>query len=163
MKKILIILLALILPFSLIGCKSPSEMAGEKMAEKILESTMGAKVDIDGDKATFKLDDGSELELGGNEWPTDKLAKDIPKLDGNVTYVANSDVMCMIVVEKISSGEFEKYLEKVKNAGYTNNEVSFSDSYTKTYIADNGKDITFQLTYMLENEEVTITVGKGEN
>ncbi len=163
MKKFLALFLTFTLAFSLVGCKSPSEMAGEKMAEKILESAMGAKVDIDGEKVTFETEDGVELAFGGNEWPTDKLAKDIPKLDGNVTYVANSDVMCMIVVEKISSGEFEKYLEKVKNAGYTNNEVSFSDSYTKTYIADNGKDITFQLTYMLENEESTITVGKGEN
>ena len=68
----------------------------------------------------------------------------------------------MITVEGIKTAEFEKYLEKVKDAGYTQNEVSYSDSSSKAYMATNADDIAFQLTYLIESEEVTITVGKNQ-
>ncbi|NLO97117.1 MAG: hypothetical protein GX091_03435 [Peptococcaceae bacterium] len=163
MKKALILCLVFIFIFTLTGCKSPSEKAAEKLTEKILEDMTGGKVDVDGDKVTIETKDGSEISISGNEWPKDKLAKYIPKLDGNVTYVANSDAMCMIIVEGIKNAEFEKYLERVKDAGYTQNETNYSDSSSKTFIATNTDDeITIQITYLIENEEVSITVGKNQ-
>ncbi|NLP43927.1 MAG: hypothetical protein GX351_04820 [Peptococcaceae bacterium] len=163
MKKAFTLCLILLCLFTLVGCKSPSEMAAEKITEKVLEDMTGGKVNVDGEKITIETEDGSELSLGGNEWPKDKLGKDIPKLDGEVTYVANSDVLCMIIVEGVKTAEFEKYLEKVKDAGYTQNEVSYSDSSSMTYMATNDDDIAFQLTYLIESEEVSITVGKSQN
>ncbi|NLL53267.1 MAG: hypothetical protein GX207_11860 [Peptococcaceae bacterium] len=162
MKKAFILCLILVLILIPAGCKSPSEMAAEKLTEKVLEDITGGKVNVDGEKVTIETEDGSELSLGGNEWPKDKLGKAIPKLDGKVTYVANSDALCMITVEGIKTAEFEKYLEKVKDAGYTQNEVSYSDSSSKAYMATNADDIAFQLTYLIESEEVTITVGKNQ-
>ncbi|AGA67765.1 hypothetical protein Desdi_0211 [Desulfitobacterium dichloroeliminans LMG P-21439] len=162
MKKTLIFCFALFLVFTLTGCKSPSEAAAEKVSEKILEGATGGKVDLDGEKATIKTEDGSVVSFGGNEWPSDKLGEDIPKLNGKVTYVANSDAMCMIIIEGVKAGEFEKYVEKVKDAGFNQNEMNYSDNSTKTYMASNAKDIAFQLTYMVDTEEVSITAGKNE-
>jgi len=163
MKKIFTLCLILFCIFTLAGCKSPSEAAAEKFTEKIIEEATGSKVDVDGDKVTIKTEDGAEVSLGGNEWPVDMLGKDIPKLDGKVTYVANSDVMCMIIVEGVKASEFEDYLKKVKSAGYSQNETNFADSSNKTYIATNAEEIVFQLTYLIESQEVSITVGKNQN
>lgn len=162
MKRTLIFCFALIFLFTMTGCKNPSEAAAEKISEKLWEDATGSKVDLDGDKATIKTQDGTEISLGGNEWPKDKLGKDIPKLDGKVTYVANSEEMCMIMVEGIKAKEFEAYLEKVKNAGFTQNQASYSDSSSTTYMATNTDDIAFQLTYISSTEEVSIAVGKNK-
>lgn len=162
MKRIFTLCLILLLIISLAGCKSPSEVAAEKITEKILGDASGGKIDVDGEKVTIKADDGTEVSFGGNEWPVDKLGKDIPKLDGKVTYVANSEAMCMIVVEDIEASKFEAYLEKIKNAGYSQNETSYADSSTKTYIATNDDNIVFQLSYLIDSKEVSITVGKNE-
>jgi len=136
-------------------------MAAEKLTEKVLGEATGGKVNIDGDKITIETKDGS-ISLGGTEWPNDMMGKNIPKLDGKVTYVANSDELCMIVVEEVKSSEFEKYLKKVKDAGYTQNEVNYSDSSSVSYTATSADGIAFNVTYLIENEEVSITVGKSQ-
>jgi len=161
MKKAFTVCLILLFLFTLVGCKSPSEMAAEKLTEKVLGEATGGKVNIDGDKITIETKDGS-ISLGGTEWPNDMMGKNIPKLDGKVTYVANSDELCMIVVEEVKSSEFEKYLKKVKDAGYTQNEVNYSDSSSVSYTATSADGIAFNVTYLIENEEVSITVGKSQ-
>lgn len=161
MKKAFTVCLILLFLFTLVGCKSPSEMAAEKLTEKVLGEATGGKVNIDGDKITIETKDGS-VSLGGTEWPQDKMGKNIPKLDGKVNYVANSDELCMIVVEEVKSADFEKYLEKVKDAGYNQDEVNFSDSSSVSYMATNADGIAFHITYLIESEEVSITVGKSQ-
>lgn len=163
MKKFIILVLILLLTFSLTGCKSPTEMIGEKVGEKIVESALGGNVDIDGDKVTVKGEDGSELTFGTTEWPKDLLGNEIPKLnDGKIAYVANSDVMCMITVEEIKQSEHDDYLGKIKNAGFTENVASFSDASTSSYIAGNSEGISLQLTYNSETKELSIVAGKEE-
>ena len=161
MKKAFTVCLILLFLFTLVGCKSPSEMAAEKLTEKVLGEATGGKVNIDGDKITIETKDGS-ISLGGTEWPNDMMGKNIPKLDGKVNYVANSDELCMIVVEEVKSADFEKYLEKVKDAGYNQDEVNFSDSSSVSYMATNADGIAFHITYLIESEEVSITVGKSQ-
>jgi len=161
MKRVFTVCLILIVLLTLAGCKSPSEIAAEKLTEKVLSEATGGKVNIDGDKITIETKDGS-VSLGGTEWPQDKMGKNIPKLDGKVTYVANSDELCMIVVEEVKSADFEKYLEKVKDAGYNQDEVNFSDSSSVSYMATNADGIAFHITYLIESEEVSITVGKSQ-
>jgi hypothetical protein len=148
---------------SLTACKSLSETAAEKAGEKIFEHATGGNIDIDGDTVTIKGDDGSNVTLGATEWPKDKIGKEIPELkDGTVTYVVNSDALCMIIVEKIKKNEYEDYLAKVKKAGFTHNEINYSDAALQSISADNGQGISFQLTYNAETEEINITVGKKE-
>jgi len=161
MKRVFTVCLILIVLLTLAGCKSPSEIAAEKLTEKVLSEATGGKVNIDGDKITIETKDGS-VSLGGTEWPQDKMGKNIPKLDGKVNYVANSDELCMIVVEEVKSADFEKYLEKVKDAGYNQDEVNFSDSSSVSYMATNADGIAFHITYLIESEEVSITVGKSQ-
>ena len=67
MKKAFILCLILVLILIPAGCKSPSEMAAEKLTEKVLEDITGGKVNVDGEKVTIETEDGSELSLGGNE------------------------------------------------------------------------------------------------
>lgn len=163
MKKVFVIMLALLLTITMVGCKSPTEVASEKIAEKVIEGAGGGKVDIDGEKVTIKTEDGSEVLFGGNEWPSDKLGKAIPKLtEGEVTYVANSDDMCMIIIEGVKVTEYEDYVQEAKASGYTQGEVNFSDNSTKTYMATNADEITLQITYLSESEEVSITAGKNK-
>ena len=163
MKRLIIFIMAILLACSLTACKSPSQAVSEKVSEKILEEASGNKVDINGDKVTVKGQDGTEVILGGTEWPRDKLGKEIPKIGkGTVTYVANSDTMCMIMVEKVKQDEFENYLSLIKKDGFTENEVNYSDAAITSYMADNSKGIGTQLTYDSEKEELSITVGKQE-
>lgn len=161
MKKIIIMSMALILVFALTGCKSPSQAISEKATEKIVEGAVGGNVDVDGNKVTVKGEDGSTVTVGDTKWPKDQLGKEIPEMkDGSITYVANSDTLCMVMVEKVRKSEYEGYLAKVKNAGFTQNEASFSDETTKSTGASNGQGVNFQLTYNSKTEEMNITVGR---
>jgi hypothetical protein len=161
MKRLIILGLTILLACSLTACKSPSEAIGEKIGEKILEEALGSDVDVDGDKVTIKGEDGTSLELGSTEWPNDKLGKELPKMTkGKVTYVANSEELCMIMLEEVKKSAFEDYLDTVKKDGFTQNEFNYSDATLTSYTANNGKGLNIQLTYDSETEEVSITVAK---
>ncbi len=161
MKKILILVLAMILAYMLTGCKSPSKIAAEKAGEKVLEKAAGVKVDIDGEKMTVEGEDGTQMTMGGNEWPEDQMAKEIPKMgSGTVSYVLNSAEFCTIIINEVKEKDFEKYLTEVESAGFSAEKAEYSDDANSIYIAQNDKGISLQFNYEHETEALSLTAIK---
>ena len=66
----------------------------------------------------------------------------------------------MIMLEEVKKSDYEDYLAAIKKDGFTQNEYNYSDATITSYTASNGKNLSLQLTYDSESEEVSITVGK---
>lgn len=165
MRKLGIIALVLLLACALSGCKSPSQVVTEKASEKVIEKATGGKVDIDGDKMTVKADDGTQMVIGGNEWPTDKMAGKIPKLgSGKVAFVVNTDELCTLIIGEVKPKAFEDYLTQVADAGFTTEKASYSDGNNSIYIAESDKGIalTFNYEHKTENLNISATAEKKE-
>lgn len=164
MKKLTILILALTLMFSLAGCKSSSEVAGEKLAEKAAEEMLGGNVDIDGDKVTITDENGKKATLGGTEWPSGSLGNEIPEFKkGVITFVAESDIDCAIQMEEVTKKDFEDYLSIVKEAGFTENKIVSSYDGGIYYTANNSKGIKIHLAGDYEASELMITITQGES
>jgi len=159
-KKTAIFILIILLGFSLSACKSPGEMAAEKVAEEMVEEATGVDADIDGDKITIEGEDG-KMTIGETEWPSDGMAKEIPQVkSGVVYYVMNSEEICSIMVREVKENGFKDYLEDLKDAGFTSEKTEYSDETTSAYSARNDKGISITLTYSHESEEISIAASK---
>lgn len=159
MKKIFIGLLALILVLSFAGCGS-REKAAEKAVEKMLKGA-GVDVDIDGDKVVIKGEDGQELTIGADEWPTSDLAKSIPEFKGGkIVSVMEADDSLFIMVEEISDKEFTSYLEEIKE-DFSEETYEMKTDTGLVYMAANGEDLSVMLTYE-KDSGFSITVAKAE-
>ena len=161
MKRLLVILFALMIFLQLFGCSAKDnieEKAQEKLAEKILENAGGGKVDIDGDKVTFKGDDGQEVTVGGSKWPTSDLAKNIPEFTKADSYsVIDSTESVFISMESVKKKDFDEYLEKIKKDFAKESFEANSDGYL-SYGGNNDKGISVMMQY--SEETLTITVAK---
>lgn len=158
MKRVLIVLFALMICLQLFGCGA-KEKAEEKLAEKILESAGGGKVDIDGEKVTFKGDDGQEVTVGGSEWPTSALAKNIPEFKGaDSISVVDSEESVFISLESVKKKDFDEYLEKIKKDFTKESFEANSDGYY-SYGGNNDKGISVMMQY--SDETLAITLAKA--
>ncbi|EHQ90506.1 DUF6591 domain-containing protein [Desulfosporosinus youngiae] len=163
MKKVLIFILTVALAASLAGCKSPAEAATEKAAEKIFENTTGSKLDIEGDKVSVTGKDGSQLIVGENKWPTDKVGREIPAMAcGRVAYVYNDDKSCNIILQEVRENDVEDYLAVIRAAGFSGDKAAYSDDINSIYLADNGQGINIQLGYNHEEEQLSLTAIKTQ-
>jgi predicted small lipoprotein YifL len=122
-KRIIAILIAVILLFSLVGCgarKKVDQKIQEKVMEKTVDKITGDNVDIDTDKdkITIKGKDGNEeFTFGDSKWPEGKAADLIPKFKkGNIVSVMNADSACVIMIENVQENDFKQYMEEVKKA-----------------------------------------------
>ncbi len=164
MKKIVIIILMVLFTVSLFGCGTKEKLeqkAGEAIAEKALEKAGGGDVDIDGDKVTFKGEDGEKVVVGENEWPTSDLAKNIPEFKGGkvITVVETNDGL-FISLEEASKEDFEGYLTEIKKT-YTKDVYNMKSEGNVTYAAENDKGIGVTLTYIADGDgTMGITVQK---
>ncbi len=164
MKKYFIVILVLLLICSFAGCKSASDVAGEKLAEKAAEELLGDNVDIDGDTITITDENGGKATLGGTEWPEGILASEIPDFKkGVVTYAAESETDCAIQLEEVSKADFEAYFTTVKEAGFTENNLVSSYDGGMFYTALNSEGIIIGLAIDYETNELMITVSQGDS
>lgn len=154
MKKLSIILVVLLLLTTLAGC-STSEKAQERAVEKSIEDAMGdVEVNIDGDKYTYEDKDGNKMEVGGTQWPTDKAAEFIPKFDeGMIIGCTIMGNIYLIDVEKVEQGDYDSYLQRVKDAGFTEDvftiDVTDTDEYYQYQATDkngNGMTLSYEAT-----------------
>lgn len=140
-RRISLIVACLIIAAAFAGC-NVKEKASNAVQDKILEEAIGDNVDIDSNKGEVRVsgEDGEELVFGGGEWPADKAAALIPVFkSGEVQSVMNSDDYCMVIVEKSNEKDWQDYIEKLKNAGFTDDVMEFSDDSTKMYQAKSDK------------------------
>lgn len=93
------------------ACGSPSEMAAEKLAEELIESSSGGDVDVDlsgdGDDATIKIETEDEsISIGvGTELPD---ALEIPVPDGGdvmTSFVADDGISVTLIYD---GGRFDE-------------------------------------------------------
>lgn len=141
-----------------------AEKAGEQIAEKLLESGTGAKVDIDnnGENVKIETDEGS-LEYGSNaEWPED-LPNNVPKISGGsitaASKVSDSDSgnAWTISMADISKEEYEAYQKSLIAAGWQE-ESSYTSSSSMSQYGDGSNMVV--LVHTQEDSVLTISVSK---
>jgi|LSQX01.2.fsa_nt_gb hypothetical protein len=163
MKKVLIMFLVLVLILSMSGCgvkKKIENKIGEAIGEKIIEGATGQKLDIQGDKVTVKGEDGSQLTLGGGEWPKNDLIKNIPEFKGGkIESAMSSEESVVMFIESVEQKDFEKYLENIKK-DFTEDAFEMNSDDLISYGGANGKSVQVQLTYERENKNLSIAVAK---
>ncbi|HBV68378.1 MAG TPA: hypothetical protein DEF04_09465, partial [Clostridiales bacterium] len=109
MKKLFIAVLLISLLLILASCGAKQKME-DKITEKIVEKTLGANVDIDGEEVTFKGEGGEEVTFGSTEWPDSEVGKKIPEFKkGKITSSANSDGYFLIMLEEVEQNDFNSY------------------------------------------------------
>ena len=107
------------------GCQKSSEEIAEKMAEEIIERSSGGDVDIDysDNSMSFETEQGT-INMGiTEEWP-DKIPLSVPKFSsGKIVSATETDtgnaLNVFVVIEEITSGDFDKYKSDVEGAGWT--------------------------------------------
>lgn len=162
-KRIVVILISTLMMLSLASC-GISDKVNEKVTEEVTEGVLnkvigeGADIDIDGEKMTLKGEDGEELSFGGTEWPDSGAAALIPEFkEGTLVSSFNTETSCIIALEDVEKQDFERYLEEVKNLGYTNETVDFTMESTQSYTASSDDSSKISVTYDSESTGMSIT------
>lgn len=139
---ILFILLTIIISSLTTGCKKKIE---EKIAEKIIEGTTGAKVDINKDTTTIKTEQG-ETKIGENlKWPKDKMGN-LPEVKANINMVMEDKeaTLGMIYFSDMKKGDAEKYIEAIKELKYESVfETSSDDGFMYSGKDEDGSEVVF--------------------
>lgn len=99
-----------------------------------------------------------EVSLGkDSQWLETGLSCELPKIEGKeVSVYTNSDTELWIVVEDYSYSQFEKYIEKCKKKGYTENAIKD----THTYKAYNKNKDLIELSCYTDNMDIRLTLAE---
>lgn len=138
MKKIFLLLLLALSILLVSGCSFITEKITNKIVGEVLENAAGddADIDIDEGKVVIKDEDGSEIVIGGTEWPTGEAAQTIPIFeDGEIIYITDSVTAAMISIIDVTENEYTDYVEKLKSEGFTENSFSAENDGSFTYMA----------------------------
>lgn len=142
-----------------------AEKAGEQIAEKLLESGTGAKVDVDnnGENVKIETDEGS-LEYGSNaEWPTD-LPNNVPEITaGSVTAAskvndADSGSAWTISMADINKEEYDAYKKALSDAGWQE-----ESSYTSTSSMSQYGDGNYMVVLVHTQDDNILTISISKN
>lgn len=141
LNRTIAVLSAVLLLLSLTGC-SARQKAADRLAEKMMESALekatgeDVDIDLDKDKMTAKGEDGSELSIGGGEWPKSGAGVLLPELKkGKITSVLNSAEGCWLQIEEVSENDFHRYVETLKEAGFVTDEITFTNEDNQSFTA----------------------------
>jgi predicted small secreted protein len=138
MKKIITLLLLIATVLSVPGCNFIKGKITDKVAEKLIENAAGedVNVDIDEDKMVINGEDGSEMVIGGTEWPAGIAGQTIPEFkDGKIESVADYGTSAIISISDVTKKEYDSYIEKLKTEGFTENTYSGEQDGTYTFLA----------------------------
>lgn len=175
LRKIIFLATAVSMLLILTGCGLDKKI-GESITEGILENAGSGdeKVDVNLDGGdfsittdegemnfdeeggyTFKGEDGEAMTVSeDNEWPEGMAADLLPKLNkGKITYSMNLNNGCMMTIGEIELDDFNKYVEKVKEEGFTedSSESKSDDFYAYGAYSD---EQTYIYIYYTESEKV---------
>jgi hypothetical protein len=168
-RRIGIIGLALALVAGLASFSACKKTANERMAENMVERAMdkatGGKADVDfsGGKMRLKTKEGETTIGVASEWPSD-LPEDFPKLaSGTIKGVTRTESQGSkafhIVIEGVEAEAVEKYLETLKESGWTSQmstttDQGFMHQLTKdnnlVILGGNEKSLSFHITFGIE-------------
>jgi hypothetical protein len=155
--KFYILLPVLVLAIlTLTGCgKSISQKAGEKAAEKIIESRTGGKVDVDvdGENVKFETEQG-EIEAGGDV----KLPSDFP----NDIYVIGGKIN--MVISNGEDGGYSVSVEtdkSVEEASSIYQEKLKSEEWKITGTMNFGESVS--IVAEKDDRNVSVMIGKSDS
>lgn len=182
-KRLGLLLLILGVLVILSGCNLKKKIT-ENITEGILEQAFGEGTDIDisdgelkftnkdGEEIVFddenglviEGEDGSILASGGvYEWPKDKAALYIPKLDeGKITYLLNTPESCLLYLEELSEEAYFDYQKEIVNQGYIENKYEATTEAGYIYGASNKEGIAVTLMYDINSVYLQITVDASQ-
>lgn len=162
MRKIAIYIVLIAILISTTACGAKQKME-EKIAEKIVETAVGADVDIDGEEVTVKGENGEEVSIGSSEWPSSDFAKKLPEFKkGKITNAVSSEDYVMITVEEVEKQDFiDYYMEIIKSFTMDNNVQKALNSLA--YTGNNAEGITMSIVYNVDEKSVNISGGKIES
>lgn len=164
MKRVLVIVVALLLLLPLAGCgvrKKVADKVTDKISEGIMEKVLGEDVDVDLEdgKITVKGDDGAEWTMGGGEWPKDGKAAQIPVFKkGKIGSIFNAEDNCWMEIEEVEEAEYLQYVEDLKGAGFDANGSEYSDESSLMYSAYKGEESLITVTFSKDRDEMIIQV-----
>lgn len=143
MKLVFCVLLTLALAISLVGCSFGGAFKVDKDGNVIIK-------DKDGD--------GGELVIGKSKWDKSKMhGLDAPKAELESSLSTGDGVM--YTFSEMKEKDAEKYIQTIKDKGFTYNSVVVGDfSYTGT----NKDGETINFTYDKDSKSGTIIAGKGD-
>jgi len=177
-RKIIAFVITLAMILLLAGCNLDKKI-GESITEGILEKASDEDIDIDLDGEdfsittedgemnfdedggyTFEGEDGEVVTVSSdNEWPEGMAADLLPKLNkGTITYTMNLGNGCMVSIEEIEEDEYTAYLEKVKDAGFTEDEYETKSDDILAYSAYSDEKTYLSIYYTPSEKTLSITL-----
>lgn len=122
-------------------------------------SNGNVKVDKDGNVIIKDKDnDGNEVVLGEKKWEKSKMhGLEAPK--AKVETSITSDEGTVYGFSEMKEKDAKKYIQKIKDAGFTYNSATFEDYI---YSATNKDGLTISFMYDKETGSGTVVSGKGE-
>lgn len=174
-----IILAALIL---LTGCNLKKKI-GDSITEGIVDKAIGDEGDIDiedgeinikgedgetmtidEDGIVYEGEDGAVMQSGGvYDWPEGMAADYIPKYkDAKVTYILNMKDTCMLCTDENKLEDYEDYVEKVKDEGFTENTYESSSDDMKSYTASTKDGLTIVVSFISSDGSLDITLDASQ-
>lgn len=155
MRRVAFILIIIVLISLFTGCGAKQKME-EKVAEKIIEKTLGGNVDIDGEEVTIKTEEGN-VTFGNTEWPTSELSSKVPEFKkGKIVSVVNSEAYFMVIIEEVEVDDFMDYYEKVKGE-FNQESYETKSEDTIAYMGKNNEEISIIISYSLNDNTASIT------
>jgi hypothetical protein len=165
MKRIVILLVIVMLIFNVSACgRKAKEKKAEKIAEDMIEESMGGDVDVDIDEKNetivIKTGDGDMVaDTSENQkWPKD-FPKSVPEIEG-VNVVGTFDMQGALTVtfEECDEKKAKDYKDMLEKAGWN---IMTEMDMDSDYILIGNKDkenIQFMWTSETEEGAVTYTV-----
>jgi hypothetical protein len=167
-RKISVILLSILVMLTLASCgvkQSLDEKIAEKVTEGVINKATGgeANIDIDKGELTLKGEDGEKITFGENKWPKGEAASLIPEFKkGKIVTAINSDKACTVVIEQVEEKDFKKYVEELKNRGFTNDAAELSSGSSQSYGAHLNENTMAFVMYDSEQKALTISIEIAE-
>ena len=158
MKKILLLILAiLLLTSTMTGCNIGKKLQ-EKAGEELVEDILGSNVDLVCEKVLFGGYYGDKFDFVVIELLDSELARVIPKYpSGTVESGIQSSNVVQVSISGTNERDFKAYLELIKDIFSENAYEGTSDGST-TYSASDGKGHSILIIY--DDESCSISLGK---
>ena len=149
-----------------------AEKAGEKIAEGLIESSTGGKVDVDanGNSVTFKDDNGTTQVGDKTVWPS-TMPSIVPEFTaGKLTMASKTDTVdykgWSVTASDTTQAEFDAYRAKLVSGGWkmeyeTNFGASIVEYSKDTYKLTATYDPTSSGISIAVNEDSTLTSGSN--
>ncbi len=125
----------------------------------VVFSFSGCLSSKDNSNSTSKKDSSSSKTVEKLEWPNSDLASMVPKPSFKYgTIDSNSEKYLSVTFNKVSEKEFNDYVEKCKNKGFTYD----SDSSTGYYRAYTDEGYKLKLSYDEDDSEMSLDIDAPE-